>query len=357
MNILGINTSHNGSVCVLIDGKIDFFLEEERLSRSKIDDLPLQGLKFISENYSIDEIVVAGLTQHFIEPKYLETFLLMLSLLFPEAEIHNLLEKHHLSHALSSFHNSKFNECVGVVIDGNGSYVKAEPDHKNKVETESIFILNTDRPAECIYKADRLIDLDRLGIQSVEGLSLTKVYQCITTSLGFQWYEAGKTMGLSSYGKDNEKVPSLYPIGTYGSRKVFHSWCHTTDGHLREEYRHLLYEEELRNDLAWKVQQESQKAVGDLIERGIKETGLKQVCCSGGYFLNCVANYYLTKRFPDVKFYFEPISSDAGISIGAAKYIYQQKTGETTKNPQTTLYYGPKYSKKELLEGIKKYTS
>jgi predicted NodU family carbamoyl transferase len=33
-NILGINTSHNGSVCVLADGEIDFFLEEERLSKN-----------------------------------------------------------------------------------------------------------------------------------------------------------------------------------------------------------------------------------------------------------------------------------------------------------------------------------
>ena len=40
-NILGVNISHNGSICVLSDGKIDFFIEEERISRKKYDNLPL----------------------------------------------------------------------------------------------------------------------------------------------------------------------------------------------------------------------------------------------------------------------------------------------------------------------------
>ena len=112
---------------------------------------------------------------------------------------------------------------------------------------------------------------------------------------------------------------------------------------------------DFEKNLAYKVQQESQQAVGDLIEKGLKETGLKQVCCSGGYFLNCVANYYLKKRFPDIDFYFEPISSDAGTSIGIAKLVWYKKTQDRIIKSQKTLYYGPKYSKEQLLEGIKKY--
>ena len=43
-NILGINLSHNGSLCILKDGKVDFYLEEERLSRKKWDTLPLTDI-------------------------------------------------------------------------------------------------------------------------------------------------------------------------------------------------------------------------------------------------------------------------------------------------------------------------
>ena len=35
MNIVGVNISHDTSVCLLQDGKILFYLEEERLSRKK----------------------------------------------------------------------------------------------------------------------------------------------------------------------------------------------------------------------------------------------------------------------------------------------------------------------------------
>ena len=33
--------------------------------------------------------------------------------------------------------------------------------------------------------------------------------------------------------------------------------------------------------------------------------------------MNVVANHYYLKRFPDVDFYFEPLSDDSGITIGS----------------------------------------
>ena len=35
MKVLGINTSHNPSICQLTDGKIDFFTDETRFRRDK----------------------------------------------------------------------------------------------------------------------------------------------------------------------------------------------------------------------------------------------------------------------------------------------------------------------------------
>ena len=37
MRILGVNLSNNGSICLLDDGKIELYLEAERLSRKKRD--------------------------------------------------------------------------------------------------------------------------------------------------------------------------------------------------------------------------------------------------------------------------------------------------------------------------------
>ena len=58
--------------------------------------------------------------------------------------------------------------------------------------------------------------------------------------------------------------------------------------------------------------------------------------------MNCVANYYYLSILPeDVNLYIEPVSSDAGTSIGAAKYIWHKQTNDTTKRPLQNLYLGP----------------
>tara|TARA_R110000796_G_scaffold55962_1_gene129980 strand:- start:26 stop:1072 length:1047 start_codon:yes stop_codon:yes gene_type:complete len=343
-NILGINTSHHGSVCLLKDGKIDFFLEEERLSKYKHDNYPINTLKYISKNYKINKISLSGLT-HLWDSKNYNLYESYLNALFPEIPIYNFIDHHHLCHVVSSFYNSKFKKCIGIVIDGNGSFLNSP--EGIKAETESIYTLDYLNPPSCIYKSNRLIN-------NKEPISLTKVYECITTSLGFKSNEAGKTMGLSSYGKFNFNIPPLYLNGK-GNPLLFNSIFGGTNAQIKKKYQYLFNSNDLIEDLTYKVQQESQETVGNLIEKYIKETGLKQVCCSGGYFLNCVANYYLTKRFPNIKFYFEPISSDAGTAIGAAKLIWHQNLQNKTIIPQKSLYYGPKYTKEELLKSIQKY--
>jgi carbamoyltransferase len=73
----------------------------------------------------------------------------------------------------------------------------------------------------------------------------------------------------------------------------------------------------------------------------LRRTGQKNLCLSGGFFLNCVSNYHLLKNLPDdVQIYVEPISSDAGNALGAAKFLYHTLTKDMTIRPQTNIYYG-----------------
>ena len=171
-------------------------------------------------------------------------------------------------------------------------------------------------------------------------------------------------MGLSSYGKYNPTFPPFFK-NHISDITILNEKLDSNKGrrfnflasrlNLPIKRKTSLNYSQIEKDLAWKIQNDTQQLVGDYIEKYTKETGLKQVCCAGGYFLNCVANYYLTKRFPDIEFYFEPISHDGGTSIGAAQLLWKERTQDITIRPQRTLYHGPKYSKEELLEGIKKY--
>jgi carbamoyltransferase len=68
------------------------------------------------------------------------------------------------------------------------------------------------------------------------------------------------------------------------------------------------------------------------------------LCVSGGYGMNIVANHYYLQRFPDVEFYFEPIADDTGGAIGSAKMFWYFETKDKTIRPlKTTSFHGVHY--------------
>ena len=369
MKILGFNPSHHGSVCLLEDGELKFFIQEERIgNRIKYQPLPFKSFIKLIDSHKIDTITWATPSISYpVHNFLLNSNVTYWSELFfrfshKEATAFNFSHSHHLTHCSHAFYNSGFKESIGIVIDGAGSMVENEPTLK---EAETIF--------KCSYPSN-FSTLYRNITQTThfQPINLSRVYETITTHLGWSIDEAGKTMGLSSYGGPNPNIPNFF-ISTQSDPDVAYTYSKEGTNNqtfINEEKNPQLklsrdpkewhYNESkitnLEKDLAWKVQNDTQQLVGDYIEKAIQETGLKQVCCAGGYFLNCVTNYYLLKRFPDVEFYFEPIANDAGTSIGSAKLLWHQETQDTTVRPFKSLYLGPKYSKEELLNGIKKYT-
>ena len=368
--ILGINLSHNGSVCVLDDGEIVFFLEEDRLSKVKHDPHPINLLKTISTKFNIDQISISGIDGFISNLFYFKSIKFLFQEYFPQIPVYNYFRYHHHCHSSISFFNSGFDKALSVIIDGSGN---CDIRHKSitsaSKENETLQIAKYPFKPQNVYKGYSTFNPFKIGKKrhgySLVGISNT--YEAITRYLGFQWNEAGKTMGLSSYGKPDKNIPSLYK--KYRGNPFLIKLVRGLRGEVnpksfpylklktnpKEWHKNPSKITNLEKNIAYKTQQESQQVVGDLIEKGLKETGLKQVCCSGGYFLNCVTNYYLTKRFPDIKFYFEPIASDAGTAIGAAKLAWHEKTYDKKLRPQKTLYYGPEYTKEQLLEGIQKY--
>ena len=73
-------------------------------------------------------------------------------------------------------------------------------------------------------------------------------------------------------------------------------------------------------DKCHEVQKSTQEEVISLIKENVQKYNTKNIVLSGGYGLNCVANYEYLKHFPDYKFYIDPVCFDAGISIGQAYY-------------------------------------
>ena len=56
-NVMAINPGHNGSAALVVDGKLEYYIEEERLSRSKYDGNPYMRMIYILQRYPIDELI------------------------------------------------------------------------------------------------------------------------------------------------------------------------------------------------------------------------------------------------------------------------------------------------------------
>lgn len=370
-NILGINPFHDGSVCLLSDGKVILYIEEERISRIKKDSNPFLAIQKVFNEYKIDAIVMGGLnhlkgnlTYTIADP--IEYFCYKLAIKTKQSiPFYDLSEQHHQLHTLMSFHNSGFNKALGVIIDGGGSKnINTQQEESNSVYTWDYPNINL------VEKTFR--DFNNIKPQ----LNVANFYTAITHYLGFQSNQEGKTMGLSSYGNFNKEFTKKYfnnfkllpqfgyintPKNNNNSRIYLQNYFSLnsfifpplTDFKWHKDPSKL---DQKISDLALEIQNECQKNVGDMIEKYINKTGLKNVVCSGGYFLNCVNNYYLTKRFPDVNFYFEPISHDGGTAIGAALALWYEKNQNLSlKKRIKSIYHGPQYSKEQLLNGIQKY--
>jgi carbamoyltransferase len=145
----------------------------------------------------------------------------------------------------------------------------------------------------------------------------------------------------------------MYPAGAFIDEARFPQLARTRDPKEWHNDREKLTDVE--KNLAWQIQQDTQRLVGDYIEGAVAATnnGVQNIVIAGGYGLNCVANYYFKKRFPHLNIYVEPIAHDAGTSIGVAKLLWHNKEEnvDARSSPQKSIYYGPEYST-ELLEQI-----
>ena len=389
--ILGISRGHNAGVCLLKDGEIVFALEEERLSRHKYDGGPYAGIIKVKEyTDKIDYMVIShtqslentGQKVDFTGDDVYVGLARKIGLIDRKADIYkhpqviDYSHQHHKIHAACAFYRSGFDEAVAVIVDGAGSSTPAN------LRGEPILLWEVESVIDCAYPAKFKTIYKHLGCrdgipvnmleQSGEVLQeegafsavlsdragIVKTYEAVTEYCGFPAIEAGKTMGLFPYGKKNEKIPPLFTnlnntsefnladrnvvIPTYPNSAFVNVGAVTelsefTDGDLTYLQN--------RRDLAYAVQTETQEQVLNLIIKAAKATGKKNVVLSGGYGLNCVANYHYLKtlRDLDIELYVEPISNDGGTAIGVALLHYHSQE-ESNKKHNSDLYLGPKYT-------------
>lgn len=343
--IIGLALGHNASTCLIKDGQIVFSVEEERLTRLKADGAPLRGLlKVLDYTNKVDYIAITypcddtNLLEYTREHLYfgMARKLGLIEMNHKQELSYN--DQHHLTHAACAIYNSGFDSAAIVVVDSAGSETRLSiiDEHKNPIsayEIESIFNFENDifRP---IYKkygsqTSQVIPTkyDDNGCEVIIDFNagIGKAYDAVTDYLGFTLLECGKTMGLAPYGKPNKNIPDFFIHNS--------EWSSVNPALITPAFKDAArininkfasLKNEPSEDLAYKIQHETQEEVLKLIIKASEMSGNKNVCLTGGYALNCVANYYYKEKLNElgINLYVEPNSSDAGTSIGAALLAY-----------------------------------
>jgi carbamoyltransferase len=392
--IAGIARGHNAGVCLLKDGEVIFSIEEERLSRQKYDGGPFASMvKILEYTDKLDYLVVAhtqslketagrvdysgddvytGLARKLglIDQKSNATS-------YEHPQVIDLSFMHHKLHSACAFYRSGFDSAVSVIVDGAGTFIPLSVNEEQVMTWETESIIDCEYPAnfstlhkvygtrEPITGAAVQMDSGMFGENGKthsaivhDRAGIVKAYEAATMYCGWSSIEAGKTMGLFPYGKPNDNFPKLfedgaiypltnrnivvpnYPNGAFINAGVY---SELNEAPKPGEDVTLL---QSRRDIAYAVQSETQEKVLELILKAVEMTGKNKVVVSGGYGLNCVANYYYlnTLREKGIEMYVEPVSNDAGTAMGAAMMFWYGLEDETEKRQTQTLYLGPQYT-------------
>jgi len=351
--VLGINSAyHEHSACLLEDGRIVAFAEEERFNRfrhgkkSRIDnsdDLPERAMAFCLQRAGIGWGDLAAVGYSFDPDRRLARVAdfddggreIVGGFGTPEGEAtfhrHNhlarekLLERapgaaftfwpHHLCHASSAFHVSPFEEAAVLVVDGIGEF-------------------------------------DSTWLGAGAGTSLREIETAgYPHSIGFVWERMSELLGFDAYGGPGKMMGYAAitdPIGELSGkdhaaavRQIFRpdpAGTFTVDnGAFRfrtEDYRGLealfgarrpamvdRYEDA---SIASGLQTVTQEVMLHLVRRLYEHVNagrsipVKDLCMAGGVALNCVANYELAARGPFDRIFIQPAANDAGTALGAA---------------------------------------
>jgi len=264
-----------------------------------------------------------------------------------KSRIHQV--EHHRSHLASAFFASPFEKAALLSIDGSGDFTTTMigVGSGNKIEV-----------------------LDSVDFPHSVGL----FYTAFTQLLGFPHYgDEYKVMGLAPYGKPAyvdklRDVLVFLPNGLFRlNQKYFRSAksgiisygedhipvvAPLYSNYMVEKFGAVRRKEEAlteyHKDMAASVQRITEELIFHILGHLHKRTGLDSVCIAGGVAQNSVANGKLTRNTPFKNVYIPSAGHDAGISMGAALYVYNHVLDKPRAEPIWSAYTGSRYNNDEI---------
>ena len=261
---------------------------------------------------------------------------------------------HHVSHASLAFYTSKFKNAAFLTKDGGGDL--GDPRG---------FVFGEFNKGKLIIKKHK---------KDFRNLSLFHDY--LTDSLGFSYFNNGKTSGLAAYGKvlpdlkkkllkllkvtkngiifSNKRFGtsdlnlSKFNSSSYERYKIFRSYPSDTNlFRIVKDYMPI--------DIAATGEQVLKEKLIELLNILRKETKLENLVCSGGLFQNVSLNNHIIKKNIFKNHFFPMANSDAGLSLGAALFIKNHIKRKKRYLTDFSPYLGPSFSDFEIKKELDAY--
>jgi carbamoyltransferase len=381
-SILGVSAFyHDSAACLVQNGQIVAAAQEERFTRKKHDaGFPNHAVEFCLRQggvgirdvdylvfYDKPFVKFERLLETYLSyaPKGLGSFLTAIPVWIKEKLfLRNLLEKafrqvgsleknenlppllfgeHHESHAAAAFFPSPFDEAVVLCMDGVGEWA-----------TTSAWV----------GKGNQLTPLWEIPFPHSIGL----LYSAFTYYTGFKVNSGEyKVMGLAPYGEPKyvktilDNLVDVKPDGTFRLNMDYFDYCtglrmtnqkfDAVFGGPPRQPESSLTQREM--DLARSVQEVTEMVMLRLANSLHRETGIGNLCLSGGVALNCVGNGRVLREGPFHGLWIQPAAGDAGSALGAAlnvhyHYLKQPRIGQGSSDAMRGSYLGPCFSNEEI---------
>jgi carbamoyltransferase len=388
MIILGFNCyGHDSSASLIIDGKLVFAVEEERLTRKKHDgQFPKQSIQACLDFAGItlkdvDHVCFfwkPGISIRNI-PVYFFKFLNKVPLLLREQRSFTVEEnlgminylkqmmalpqrirdefktghqakykfhyfEHHLCHAASTFYPSGYEDAAILTIDGAGEW------------------------GTCLLAYGKGNEIKKINTVKTP-YSLGAFYQAISMHLGFKLIEGpGKMMALASYGNAESetyhKLRKLFRFkedGSFDFDISYFSYYYSRKSGVSKKFTDLFgpsktegknwNEDEL--NLAAAAQRIVEETVMHMVTYLKKQTGSENLCLAGGVALNSVTNGIIAQSNLFTNIFIQPAAGDSGTSLGSALYMHHAVLNNKREFVMEHAFWGNSYTPNEYENAIK----
>lgn len=373
--ILGVNAyDHDVSACLLRDGEIAFAIGKERITREKhatgfykevvdycleaegiaLDDVDLLVRNcYVMPVEEMEERLTHQDEPHFLDGRERNQALKHPFYLSNSSKV--LTISHHLAHAYSAFSVCPFNEGVVMVVDGVGSYASDVPERL--ALTDDVDPLARESESYYKFEGSKLELLKKVWMGPSRGFlsdefytmpGLGAMYSRASTYVFGDWNKCGELMGLAPYGRPDKIKPMLTMNGSdlhvpEWPAEFTQPWLE----HAKERWETSPSMSHWE-DLAWRIQDDTEKVLLHRANWLRETTGAKNLCLVGGVALNCVANGKIARESGFENVWIQPAAGDDGIAIGCAYYGHL----EVQKKPRTFVmnhaFLGMKYKAEDI---------